>query len=216
MRRRDERRRGEAGELVVVLAAAAAFLYATGSAHGHTPRPVHAEQPAAVQVRRLEVNLQHDRGAVRFLEHRLHRRRAGQAVDVVAVRELRWHRRAIEWQQHRLDAVVVRLDWLDAVDLVDRHLGHGAWLRSCSQPTSEGGWGRWVPNTQGSGAGGWLQFMPGTFADVIGGAVVRARRHGLVVPPAARSWYSPLGQAVAGVEMLERGRVSEWTGWGCS
>ena len=35
------------------------------------------------------------------------------------------------------------------------------WLLSCS--SSEGGHGRWVPNSQGSGVGGWMQMYPSTF-----------------------------------------------------
>lgn len=131
-----------------------------------------------------------------------------------------------------------RMTWLQATRLVDRHLGYGAWLRSCSRTGSEGGWGRWFWNGGypiddavrwryliagvtpsrpygSSGAGGWLQFMPGTFYSVIGAGVVRARRHGLIVPPIARSWLHPLGQAVAGIEMLAEGRRGEWAGYGC-
>lgn len=133
---------------------------------------------------------------------------------------------------------VARMSWLQAVQLVDRHLGHGAWLRSCSQHGSEGGWGRWFWNggtpiddrarrvllvhrarpgrpAGSSGAGGWLQFLDSTFDSVIVDAVVHARQAGLDVPPLARSWLHPLGQAVAGVEMVRDGRVGEWAGWGC-
>lgn len=90
-----------------------------------------------------------------------------------------------------------------------------AWERSCSQPSSEGGYGRWVPNGRGSGAGGWLQFMQGTFDGIIDEAIAAARSRGMVVPVSARSWYSPLGQALAGAEMLADGRRGEWSGWGC-
>lgn len=107
--------------------------------------------------------------------------------------------------------------WPAAVQLVGRFYGSSlqAWLWSCSAPRSEGGHGRWVPNSQGSGAGGWLQFMSGTFYGVIDSAIARARARGMVVPASARSWYSPLGQALAGVEMLRQGRRGEWTGYGC-
>ena len=107
--------------------------------------------------------------------------------------------------------------WPAAVELVGRFYGPSlrAWLWSCSAPTSEGGHGRWVPNSQGSGAGGWLQFMSGTFYGVIDAAIADARQRGMRVPSSARSWYSPLGQALAGGEMLRQGRRGEWTGYGC-
>lgn len=107
--------------------------------------------------------------------------------------------------------------WPAAVELVGLYYGSSlqAWLWSCSQPRSEGGHGRWVPNSQGSGAGGWLQFMSGTFYGVIDAAIADARRRGMLVPSSARSWYSPLGQALAGGEMLRQGRRGEWQGYGC-
>lgn len=107
--------------------------------------------------------------------------------------------------------------WPAAVWYVGRFFGadQRRWLWSCSAPRSEGGHGRWVRNTSGSGAGGWLQFMPGTFYGVIDRAIVEGRRRGMRVPAVARSWYSPLGQALAGVEMLRQGRRGEWAGYGC-
>ncbi len=109
------------------------------------------------------------------------------------------------------------LSWRGAVAVVARYFGPrvAAWELSCSRQGSEGGWGAWVLNTQGSGAGGWLQFMQGTFDGVIGKAIAAARSLGLAVPASARSWYSTLGQALAGAEMLREGRRDEWSGWGC-
>jgi hypothetical protein len=105
--------------------------------------------------------------------------------------------------------------WLAAVDVVGRYFGAdvAAWERACS--SSEGGWGGWVPNTGGSGAGGWLQFLSGTFYGVIDRAIASGRGRGMVVPSSARSWYSPLGQALAGAQMLADGRRGEWYGWRC-
>lgn len=87
------------------------------------------------------------------------------------------------------------------------------WLLSCS--ASEGGWGRWVPNSQGSGVGGWLQFMPGTFAGFVARAIVDVRRRGFRVPRSAWSWYSPLGQALAGAWGVRNGMSHHWHGSGC-
>ena len=103
--------------------------------------------------------------------------------------------------------------YLGAVSYVERFFGPQAFLRAC--PNGEGGFGRWVSNTGGSGAGGWLQFMSGTFYGIIDSAIANARAAGMRVPASARSWYSPLGQALAGRQMLADGRRGEWTGANC-
>lgn len=116
-----------------------------------------------------------------------------------------------------------------ATDVVDRlYPGHGSWASRCAG--SEGGHGEWVwngPNggiplrvsptrpAGSSGAGGWLQFKSGTFWSVIDGALARARSRGVHVPAFARSWYSAVGQAFAGSEMLFDGRRGEWRGSTC-
>lgn len=91
--------------------------------------------------------------------------------------------------------------------------GSAGWLISCS--STEGGHGRWFPNTGGSGAGGWLQFMSGTFYGNVNTAFAYGRARGLSLPNAAKSWYSPLGQAATGADMLRRGQSGQWTGSGC-
>lgn len=114
-------------------------------------------------------------------------------------------------------AVKTPATWTRSVELVRRFYGDGSagWLYSCA--SSEGGSHGWIPNAHGSGAGGWLQFMPGTFASVIDDGIRDARRRGM--RPAwgrsVRSWYSPLGQALAGLEMIRDGRVGEWDGARC-
>lgn len=99
------------------------------------------------------------------------------------------------------------------VDRLYPGMGHGSWADACA--SSEGGHGSWVPNKQGSGAGGWMQFMSGTFYGVIDDGIRRARSVGVRIPSYARSWYSPLGQAIAASEMIWQGRRSEWTGYTC-
>lgn len=108
-------------------------------------------------------------------------------------------------------------DWLAAVRLAGRVFpGTEGWLRSCSRPESEGGWGRWVPNSQGSGAGGWLQFLSGTFYSNVDRAFAEARAvWRLPVPSRYRSWYSRVGQALTGASMLVHGQRGEWSGSGC-
>lgn len=135
-------------------------------------------------------------------------------------REVRFAKRAAGWLPREIRetkaAIAARMvvnDYMTAVRLVERYFGYQSFLRSC--PRSEGGFGQFVYNTQGSGAGGWLQFMEGTFWSVIDDAIRHARERGMFVPSSARSWYSPLGQALAGIEMLRDGRRGEWSGSTC-
>jgi hypothetical protein len=90
----------------------------------------------------------------------------------------------------------------------------GSWASTCA--SSEGGHGGFVMNHQGSGAGGWLQFLSSTFYGIIGSAMIEARQAGAAnIPASAASWYSPLGQAVAGAAMIHHGRRGEWSGASC-
>lgn len=107
-----------------------------------------------------------------------------------------------------------RATWLTAVQEAQKaYPGTSAWLKSCS--ASEGGWGRWVPNSQGSGAGGWMQFMHGTFSGFNRHALSDVRSRGFQHPRSAESWYSPLGQALAGGWAYKRGLTYHWYGGGC-
>ena len=104
--------------------------------------------------------------------------------------------------------------WTKAVKEVQRaYPGTEDWLMSCS--ASEGGHGRWVPNSQGSGVGGWLQFMPGTWAGFYRHAHQEVTARGFRVPASAESWYSPLGQALAGAWGVTHGMSHHWAGHGC-
>lgn len=104
--------------------------------------------------------------------------------------------------------------WMRAVAQAQKaYPGTASWLMSCSR--SEGGWGRWVPNSQGSGAGGWLQFMHGTFSGFNRHALEDVKRRGFSYPASARSWYSPLGQALAGAWGYRHGLSYHWYGGGC-
>lgn len=88
-------------------------------------------------------------------------------------------------------------DWQTAVRIVQRTWpGTYSWMLSCSK--HEGGYGRFVMNTQGSGAGGWLQYMQGTFDSHYSKALSLARTEHRPVPPAGQGWTSPLAQAFAG------------------
>jgi len=105
-------------------------------------------------------------------------------------------------------------DWQTAVEITQRVFpGSRPWLLSCS--ASEGGHGSFKYNRQGSGAGGWMQFMRSTFESNVNHAIGHAKRHGFKVPPGARSYYSPLGQALTGGYMWYRGWTHHWYGAGC-
>lgn len=107
-----------------------------------------------------------------------------------------------------------RQRWLDAVEEAQKaYPGTAWWLKACS--ADEGGWGRWVPNSQGSGAGGWLQFMHGTFVGFNRHALDDVKKRGFYHPESARSWYSPLGQALAGAWGYKNGYSYHWEGSGC-
>ena len=104
--------------------------------------------------------------------------------------------------------------WREAVREAQKaYPGTDGWLLSCS--SSEGGWGRWVPTSQGSGVGGWLQMFPSTFWRMFSAARADVRARGFRVPKSAASWYSPLGQALGGAWAIRNGRRHEWVGHGC-
>ena len=92
------------------------------------------------------------------------------------------------------------------------------WLLSCS--STEGGWGRWVPNSDGYPPGGWMQMYESTWRRMWGldghsGAKQDLARKGYKVPASAESWYSPLGQALASAWGFTHGRRGEWNSSGC-
>lgn len=106
-------------------------------------------------------------------------------------------------------------DWQTAVRVVQAaYPGSAGWLLACS--SSEGGHGGWVPNRQGSGAGGWMQYMSATFWTDFAAASRDLGRRGISYPPSARSWYSPLGQAIAAGWAFGHARWGgKWTGRSC-
>ena len=107
-------------------------------------------------------------------------------------------------------------DWLTSVSLVQRiYPGTSDWLTSISR--REGGHGRFVMNTQGSGCGGWLQFMSSTYWAYSDDAFADAKRRGFIIDARKNQWTDPLGQALTGAYMRYTGRDgSHWsaTSWG--
>ena len=117
------------------------------------------------------------------------------------------------WQQSRF---VLRIhgDWpQDVREAQKAYPGTEAWLLSCS--SSEGGWGRWFPNSQGSGAGGWMQFMSGTFYSFARSARTDLLERGFHVDEKEWDWYSQLGQALAGAWGITHGMRHHWSGARC-
>jgi len=107
-----------------------------------------------------------------------------------------------------------RETWREAVQETQKAFPRtNAWLLSCSD--SEGGWGRWVANGDGSGAGGWMQFLESTFWRMFRASEIHLKARGFHLSASAASWYSPLGQAVAGAWGVTHGRQHEWYGSGC-
>jgi hypothetical protein len=115
-------------------------------------------------------------------------------------------------------------DWVTAVEVVQRvYPGSEGWLLSCS--SSEGGHGQWVwrggapysgesPDTDAPG--GWMQYFQSTFWTDFDSASADLAERGFYLPPDARSWLSPLGQAVAAGWAYEHDRPpGKWTGWQC-
>lgn len=120
-------------------------------------------------------------------------------------------------------------DWLTAVRIVQRfYPGSDSWLVSCSG--SEGGHGVFVyhggraasadeirRNVEYSTPGGQMQYFPGTFWSDFNAAVQDLARRHIKVPRSAWTWYSPLGQALAGGYAHNLGHYTggKWTGRGC-
>ena len=125
-----------------------------------------------------------------------------------------WRQAQAELALHDFTVTPGSRAWVRAVREVQKvYPGTDSWLMSCS--ASEGGWGRWVPNSGGSGVGGWLQFMPGTWSGFFRNAVADVRARGFIVAETAASWYSTLGQALAGAWGITHGMRHHWSGSGC-
>jgi hypothetical protein len=80
----------------------------------------------------------------------------------------------------------------------------------------EGGHGKWVWNSQGSGAGGWFQFMEGTFYGRANGAFEIAKARGFPVPNKFKKWDSLIGQNLTAAYMFDLGLECSGEGWAAS
>lgn len=57
--------------------------------------------------------------------------------------------------------------------------------------------------------------MESTFWRMFTAGKADAEARGFTVPKEAASWYSPIGQAIAGAWGYTHGRRHEWSGHGC-
>lgn len=121
-------------------------------------------------------------------------------------------------------------DWQTAVRVVQRaYPGSAGWLLACS--SSEGGHGPWVwrggeplrvsatgevLNPHGNVPGGPLQYFQRTFWTDYRAAVADLMGRGYQIPNGSSSWFSMLGQAIAGGWAYGHARPSgKWTGGRC-
>jgi hypothetical protein len=88
--------------------------------------------------------------------------------------------------------------------------------RLWSRANVEGGHGKWVWNTQGSGAGGWFQFMEGTYYGRSDEAFAEARKQGFPLPAKFNSWRSLVGQNITAAYMFDLGLECSGEGWAAS
>lgn len=218
--------------LALLTAVVAAALTATGQAGArhYVPHKPFGEMTSAQTEAWHARQATHARGAVAWLERNIDAATRPRRLEssLVILRshlpvwrhELRWYRSSLRINTERLDEMrTARLaatgDWMTyAVPFADRVFpGTAGWLASCSE--SEGGHGGWVPNSQGLPPGGWMQFYASTFYGSVDAAFAEARRRGFDVPDSARSWYSPVGQAVTAAYIVTRSGSGAWTGSGC-
>jgi hypothetical protein len=140
------------------------------------------------------------------------------------------HYLAEVWRSRSLEQRLVSERWVEAHTLDEQrswpaaiaevqiaYPGTSSWLTSCSRTEGAGRSGNapWVANHQGSGAGGWLQFMHSTFWRMYSAAADDVRSRDFRIDRRAASWYSRLGQALAGGWAATYGATHEWSGSGC-
>lgn len=141
-----------------------------------------------------------------------------------------WKLRLAKCQTILKNTIPATGDWATAVHVVQRfYPGSEWWLMSCS--ASEGGHSVFVFHSPHRAAtayeishqvvldtpGGWMQYFHGTFVGDFNAAVQDLRTRHVRVPRSAFTWYSPLGQALAGGWAHNFGRYTggKWTGSGC-
>jgi hypothetical protein len=142
----------------------------------------------------------------------------------------RWETRLAACRGLLARTIPVTNDWTTATSIADRFWpGAARWLLDCS--SSEGGHGAWVwrggtparfdaagvpTNYPGNVPGGPMQYFESTFWGDFNPAVLDLRARGVRIPTAASSWFSMLGQALAGGWAYDHSRgAGKWTGLRC-
>lgn len=225
----------------VLTAVAATALIAAGNAGAQQriPHRPWASMTTMQQANWYHRQIQHDRGAIRWLTRHLVVAGPPRFLEATPLLghprwqlQLHWFARSLHVTTAHLKQLRARLamtlpdtnDWLTAIHVIQRvYPGSYTWLYSCSG--SEGGHGIWVwrggapyqsydPDTQAPG--GWLQYFPGTFWGDYHRALTDLASRGYRVPPSSASWTSALGQAIAGGWAYGHDRpYGKWTGAAC-
>jgi hypothetical protein len=168
-------------------------------------KPMASERSQQAELRALARHVTAARVSTWHCQQQLSRERTKAAVDAGSLPQSVAYRRWVvtRWEQRRercerllsQKTIPANWDWPTAVRLVQRiYPGTEDWLLFISH--REGGWGRFVMNSQGSGAGGWMLFMSSTYYAYNDRAFADARRRGFIIPESANSWTHPMGQAI--------------------
>lgn len=168
-------------------------------------RPIASERSQQAELRALAKHVTAARVSTWKCQSQLGAARSKAAVDAgslpMSVKYRRWTVFLWEKRQQMCErklsqrTIPANWDWPTAVRLVQRvYPGTSDWLLTISR--REGGWGRFVMNSQGSGAGGWMQFMSSTYYAYNDRAFADLRSRGFIVPESANSWTHPMGQAI--------------------
>ncbi len=210
--------------LIVLTAAAVAAATLTASGQASNNRGVASTKALQQQVHALRQGISWHRSMTWHYQTEAglartptaHAERHTRSVPFLRWIDQTWSHRRVA-AKHRLasNRLPWTSDWQTAVRIVQRDWpGSSSWLLACS--SSEGGWGYFVMNTQGSGAGGWMQYMSSTFTSQYGSALDHARRYHLALPPSsAASWRSALGQAFAAGWAYKWSGTGPWSGGSC-
>jgi hypothetical protein len=173
-------------------------------------QPMASERSQQAELQALARHVTAARVSTWKCQQQLSRERTKAAVDAGSLPQSVKYRRWVisRWEKRQRTCertlsqktIPANWDWPTAVRLVQRiYPGTQDWLLFISH--REGGWGRFVMNSQGSGAGGWVQFMESTYWAYSYRAFADVRRRGFIVSDKANQWTHPMGQAITAAYM---------------